>query len=237
MNYPKTISFVVLALNEADNIEETVRTITSSAYLSDIDDFELILVNDGSSDQTGILMDGISGASEKIFVVHNTRNLGFGAAYLRGLEKARMEYIMIIAGDNIMPASSIREILNNLGETDMILPFMTDAVFRERIRAIGSWSFARLINLISGTKIRYYNSMVVRRRLFTDTVIESRGYTLQAECVIKFLRKGATYIEIGVPHGFEFVRKTSSHALRPRNLLNLVYSLFKLSKDLTRSIC
>lgn len=229
---PRSISFLVLALNEAVKIEETVKTVLKAAAASTIETYELVLVNDGSNDTTGEIMDRIAGCHDHIHVVHNHRNLGFGAAYLRGVEVATQEYVMIIAGDNIMPASSITAIIDQLGSTDIVLPYMIDANSREVMRRCGSWLFTQLVNLISGNKIRYYNGMVVRKSLFTGVNILATGYSLQAETVIKFLRGGATYSEIGVVCGHASAGKASSKALRLSNLANLLRSLLHLFSEI-----
>ena len=132
-----------------------------------------------------------------------------------------------------MPASSITTILNRLGEADIILPYMTDANLRPLIRRVGSWVFARIINLMFGNRIRYYNSMVPRRDLLNRIHIEANGYSLQAECVAKLLRAGASYIQVGVPHGHG-VANTGSHALRPRNILNVFRAMLALKREVGR---
>lgn len=223
-----SVSFIVLALNEAEKIEQTVETVLEAVAASTVAAHELILVDDGSTDKTGEIMDCIADSHDHIHVVHNEQNLGFGAAYLRGVEVSTREYVMIIAGDNIMPQSSITSILDSLGPTDLVLPFMTDSSFRDPVRRYGSWFFTQLINLISGHRIRYYNGMVARRRFFSDIQIQATGYSLQAECVIKFLRAGATYREIGVICGHATAPNSSSKALRFKNLKNLMRSLVGL---------
>jgi len=224
-----SVSFIVLALNEAEMIERTVEMVIAAVAASSLLAHELILVDDGSTDRTGEIMDRIAVRLENIRVIHNESNLGFGGAYLRGVEVATQEYVMIIAGDNIMPIHSITAILDSLGSTDIVLPFMTDDSLREPLRRYGSWTFTRLINLISGYHVSYYNAMVVRRRLFARIRINATGYSLQAECVVKFFLTGATYSEIGVAFGHSNrLLAPSSKALQVRNLTNLIYSLTEL---------
>lgn len=227
-NFPKTISFVVLALNEEPFIDNTIKSVLLAAKNSKISDYEIIMVNDGSSDRTGEIMDQIAERIPKSRTIHNPVNLGLGAAYLKGVKVSSLEYIMIIAGDNIMPTTSISEIASEIGMHDMVLPYMSDDQFREPIRRYGSSGFTWLINLMSGNKIKYYNGMVVRRILFDGEVIDSTGYSLMAECVLKFLKKGATYFEVGVAHGYPILAKPNSKALKLKNLKNLFFSLIKI---------
>ena len=230
--FNKSVSFVILALNEAANIHKTFLTVSDAVSRSKLEDYELIFVNDGSSDRTGDIMDEISRQFSRTRVIHNKHNLGFGAAYLEGVKISKKEYVMIIAGDNIMPTSSITAIIDSVGQIDMVLPYMLDAEYRQIIRRLGSWGFSRLINLIFGQNIHYYNSMVVRRDLFNKESISATGYSLQAECVLKFLKKGATYLEIGVDYGYRQTQFATSHALRWKNLKNLAISLTKLIAEL-----
>jgi hypothetical protein len=64
--------------------------------------------------------------------------------------------------------------------------------------------------------------------LFSSIKVDATGYTLQAECVNKFLARGATYFEIGVEHGHRLNRNSTSHALKIKNLKNVFSSLFAL---------
>ena len=233
LQYPRTISFIVLALNEEDHIEITFQTVLDAVAYSSIDAYEVVMVYDGSTDKTGVLMGAIQATSDKVKVIHNSCNKGLGAAYIRGIEVASNEYIMIIAGDNIMPTLSISKIVDLIGTHDMILPYMTDDQFREPIRRYGSSGFTWVINKMSGNKIKYYNGMVVRRSLFEGEKIDSTGYSLMAECVLKFLGKGADFIEVGVPHGYPVATKSGSKALRIKNLVNLFFSLLRIYR-LTR---
>lgn len=228
--FPKTVSFVVLALNEEDHIDNTIETVLAAVRASQIDGFEIVMVNDGSTDRTGMLMEAQRRTLINAKVIHHEINKGLGAAYMSGIAVLSMEYVMIIAGDNIMPAASITEIINSIGNNDMVLPFMTDDQFREPIRRYGSSGFTWVINKMSGNKIRYYNGMVVRSDLFKGEKIDSTGYSLMAECVLKFLRKGADYIEVGVPHGYPLAKKSNSKALQIKNLKNLFVSLIRIYK-------
>ena len=233
--HPKTVSFIVLALNEEAFIETTVRMVIEAVKASRVEHYEIVMIDDGSTDRTGAIMDSLALRLHNIMVLHNRVNQGLGAAFIRGVGVATYEYVMIIAGDNIMPRKSITKIVNELGLTDMVLPYMTDDKYRETIRRYGSSGFTRLINLMSGHNIRYYNGMVVRRVLFAGEQIQSTGYSLMAECVIKFLAKGATYSEIGVPHEYPLLLRSNSKALRINNLMNLAGSLIRLHRAICQS--
>lgn len=226
--HPSTVSFIILALNEEYYIKNTIKTVLTAVESSSLSSFEIVMVDDGSTDRTGELMDEIAANLQNAKVIHHSTNRGLGSAYMSGIKVSTQEYIMIIAGDNIMPAKSITAIVDSVGKTDMVLPFMSDEKFRAPLRRYGSSGFTWVVNMMSGNRIKYYNGMVVRRSLFEGEVIESTGYSLMAECVLKFLNKSASYIEIGVPHGYPIADKPNSKALRLRNLCNVFISLCRI---------
>ena len=228
-----SVSFIVPALNEGRHIEKTVATILEAVAASGVSDYQIVLVDDGSTDATGRIMDQVAASrGDKIQVVHNLRNTGFGGAYKRGVTVARCDYVMIVAGDNLMPATSITTVLDQLGKADIILPYMADMKQRPLGRRIGSWGFATVINTLFGFHIHYYNSMVPRRALLNKITINTEGYALQAETIVKLLKAGYSYAEISVPHGMT-VRGGSS-ALRVKNLVNLFKDLCALIKEVRR---
>ena len=102
----KDVSFVVPALNEGRAVEETVAEIAAAAQPL-LDRFEIVLVNDGSSDDTGAIMDALAADHAHITVLHNSTNLGLGGAFRRGVEGARLEFVMMIPGDNAHPADGL----------------------------------------------------------------------------------------------------------------------------------
>jgi dolichol-phosphate mannosyltransferase len=232
MNNEPTVSFIVLALNEERHIEATIGTVVSAVGSSRVTEYEMVLVNDGSTDRTGPLMDEAARQNPRLRVVHNKHNLGFGGAYKRGVAAARGEYVMIVAGDNAMPVTSITTILNHLGEADIIFPYVTDAKDRPLVRRVGSRGFTTVINKLFGLRLRYYNSMVPRRELLNKITIKTDGYASQAEGSIKMIRAGASYIEVGVVHGH--ASGGGSSAVRPKNLLKVFKAVLALIRELRR---
>ena len=112
------ISFIVPALNEDNNIEQVVAQI-STASAGRVSECEIILIDDGSTDRTGQLMDEMARRDPRIRVVHNEKNLGLGLTYRKGVALARLEYVMGIWGDNIMPTESLVSIIERAGEADV----------------------------------------------------------------------------------------------------------------------
>lgn len=219
-----SVSFVVPALNEERNIEGAARTCHAAAE-GLVSDYEIILVNDGSRDRTGAVMDDLARTSPQIRVVHNPRNLGFGGAFKAGLAVARMEYVVRICGDDQVPVVGVRRILAEIGNADLVIPYIANpAEFRSWGRRFGSWGFTTLVNGLFGLRVPYYNHCVVFRRDAVQGIrIATDGFAYQAEAVVKLLRAGYTFVPIGINDMARIHGKST--ALRPRNLLKVVRAI------------
>jgi glycosyltransferase involved in cell wall biosynthesis len=219
-----SISFIVPALNEERNIAGAVRTCEEAAD-GIASEYEIILVDDGSQDGTGELMDDMARANPNVRVVHNPRNLGFGGAFKAGLAVVTMDYVVRVCGDDQVPVAGVRRILGEIGKADFVVPFIANpAEFRSYGRRFGSWGFTRLVNLLFGLRVPYYNHCVVFRRDAVQSIrIATDGFAYQAEALVKLLRAGYSFTPIGVNDIARIHGKST--ALRPKNLLRVVHAL------------
>src|SRR5262245_41475130 len=120
-----SVSFVVLALNEQRVVEQVVREIHTTVD-GLIDTYEIILINDGSKDRTGEIMEMLSRELTNTRVLHNNPNRGLGGSYKRGVEESRHDYVMMLCRDGGLPASSLPAILGKLGTADSRIPYLTN---------------------------------------------------------------------------------------------------------------
>ncbi|MEQ8641166.1 MAG: glycosyltransferase family 2 protein [Alphaproteobacteria bacterium] len=226
-NRGANLTIVVAALNEEVLIRSVVTEIIE-AVEPRVAEYEIILVNDGSRDATGAIMDDMAKSSPRLRVVHNETNQGLGAIYRHGLGLARYEYYMLMCGDGGVPASSLPPMLDALGRADIVLPYVTNLRrIKSPMRFFASRCYTGLLNLMFRQKVKYYNGLPIHR---TDLVrairVTSTGFAFQGEILIKLLKAGCTRFEVPI-EGAE--RAGKSMALRPRNLLNVVSTLAKLS--------
>jgi len=225
-----SVSFIVFALNEEMNIEATVQTIRNAVRGGVVQDYQVVLVDDGSTDSTGAIMDRLASTDERISSVHNERNLGPGGAYKRGADAARCDYLMAIAGDNAAPAESIRATIEHLGEADIINSYCANPEIRSFTRRIGSRAFTTLINLLFGYRLPYYNGPVVLRKQIIGMTISSNGYAFFAEMLVKLLKNGSSYVNVGVLHSVD--TNTCSSALKPKNLFKVFQEVVRLVRTM-----
>lgn len=222
------ISFFVPCLNEEANVEATLDTIVAACGPSGRT-YEIIVVDDHSSDRTVEVVGEYCHRFPNlpISLITHPRTRGLGRNYLDTARRAGGRYYMLVNGDNVEPASSIRKIIGRLGEAEMIIPYFTGDR-RGGGRRILSRLFTGLVNLLGGQRIRYYNGPVAHLRANVARCrVETGGFAYQAEIIISLLRRGATYLEIEVENIDR--QAGASKAFRWKNFQGIAASLSRIA--------
>lgn len=228
----KSISLIVPALNERAVVGDVLRDIyreTAAAFAV----FEIIAINDGSTDDTGSLMDEFAANNEFVSVIHNNGNIGLGASFQVGLAQAKLNYVMLLCGDGGLPARSLPAIYDKVGTADLVIPYMQNLKFiKTPTRYILSRTYVNLLNLIFGFRLRYYNGLPVYRRLLLKAItIRSAGFGFQGEILVKLLKSGCTFVQVGVDGAEE---TGNSSALRFKNIISVGRTFVHLILEIIR---
>lgn len=193
-----TLSVIMPALNEEANITAAVRE-TVQAIGDRFREYELLLLNDGSQDQTGHIMDKLATENPRIRVAHNPRPRGLGGVYKQGLAMARFEYVIMVPGDNENPGSALIGLFDTLGSADIVIPFHTNPEARSLLRRAVSRAYTTLLNVLFGQRLKYYHGTVIHRCENLRTItINTDSFSYQSEALIKLLRAGKSCVEVGV---------------------------------------
>ena len=226
-----SISILVPAYNEDVVVGNVIRETWAIADRL-IHRYEIILIDDGSTDDTGSIMDRLAREQTHTRVLHNHPNLGFGAAYMRGAAEARFDYLMLVCGDGGLPTPNLPAIIRTIGTADIVVPHMRNLKqIKTPFRYAISRAYTIFLNLLTGLRLHYYNGLAVHRReLVNRTKIRSSGFGFQAELLIKLLKSGCSYVEIGVDGAAKHQQR--SVLLRPRNILNVLWTCIILAREL-----
>jgi len=232
-------SIIIPALNESFFIEKTVNQVINAIPAEK--EFEIILINDCSSDDTGTIMDNIALDKENICVIHNRVNMNLGGSYKIGVENARGIYVIMVPGDNSFSSSSINEVLEAYDEADIIIPVYKNLKeFRSYVRTVISQLFTFIINTTFRLNVSYFNGIVLHKRSNLNLInLNSNSFFYQAEAIVRLLKKGSSYVELSVitlDHNHEGSEHKSS-ALRLKNIyavikdyIVLIYHVYKKNK-------
>jgi dolichol-phosphate mannosyltransferase len=228
-------SFIVPALNEESVVDGVVRDIWATVERL-MGTYEIILIDDGSTDRTGEIMDRLAFELPNVRVIHNETNLGLGASYQRGVAEARLDYVMMLCGDGGLPAASLPPIIEKIGTADIVVPYMTNLKqIKTPMRYLISRSYTNLLNLLSGQRLNYYNGLPVHRRaLLKQITMTSSGFGFQGEILVKLLKSGCTFVLVGVL-GAEATNKSS--VFRIRNVASVATTLLTLIRLVIELSC
>lgn len=221
-----TLSVIIPALNEEGNLAAAVATVLR-AIDDRFADYELLIVDDGSTDHTGAIADELAVGNPHIRVIHNPRNMGFGYNYNRGVELARMEYVTMFPGDNEIPGEAIRTILNAVGSADIVVPYIATPSVRSGSRQVISAAFVALVNFLFGLHLRYFNGPCVHRRsLLLSVPMRTHGFAYMAAILVRLIRSGCSYVE--VPMSLQARQHGRSKAFKLKNIVSVLSTLGEL---------
>ncbi|MBT3583778.1 MAG: glycosyltransferase family 2 protein [Halobacteriovoraceae bacterium] len=230
MHREKDISIVVPAFNEEKNLEDTIDMI--EGLFADWKDYEILIVDDGSKDQTLDIAHKRAASSDKIRVIIHHKNLGRGTALNRGFNEARFEYLISINAKKDTCTRELSKIIEKLGCADLVLSYQLNSNERPVFRYFLSVLYLKFVNTLFGLNLKYYNgSSIIPKKLFESTSIKTTGYAYETELLVSLLKKQHTYCEVGVVDIFEKGRR--SRAFRFKNIVSVFFVLVRLFFKMT----
>ena len=152
MKDKRLISIVVPVYNEEEALPlfyQQMRDILDSLT----DHYEVIFVDDGSSDQTAAIIDSFSSENPAVCALHFSRNFGHQAALCAGLQHAKGDYTITMDGDGQHPPKLIPELVR-LADSgyDIVLTQRIDKESRSSFKKWSSETFYKLLNKVSDTQ-------------------------------------------------------------------------------------
>lgn len=196
----KDITILIPAYNEEKNITDVVKQL-ERVVPNYTPDYEILILDDGSTDRTKDIADGLAKKNKQIRVIHHTKNLGFGATIKEGIAEAKKTYITGLPGDNDTAITLIEDFLQQLGSADLLIGVMTDNTERSPIRRVLSGTFVIVMNALFGLQLTYYNGYIAcKTALLRSIPMKSDGFAIFAEMKVRLLSRGVTHKEIPFAH-------------------------------------
>jgi len=221
----KSVSFVYPAFNEEENIAEAVRRAVEAAALVGLDEFEVIVVDDGSADGTWSLLENIARDEPRLRPIRHDQNRGYAAALRTGFTAARFPLVFYSDSDNQFDIREIRYLLPLAERFDIVTGFRIYR-FDHLTRLVLSWGFNLLVRILFRIPVRDIDCAfkIFRREIFDKIEIESQRFFVDTEILAKAKALGLTMTEIGVRH---YPRIAGQSTVRP---IHILYTLRELAK-------
>jgi glycosyltransferase involved in cell wall biosynthesis len=198
-----SISAVLPAYNEEAIIERTVRHV--AGVLSGlVEDYEVIVANDGSRDRTGAILAELAQREPdlRLRVVSHERNCGYGAALASGFDAAHKDLIFLTDGDKQFDVSELADFLPAMDEqTDLVIGWRRHRA-DPPMRLLNAWGWKMLVNTLFGYTARDVDCAfkLFRRQVWDSLSVHARGATFSAEFLVKARRLGYRVKELPVSH-------------------------------------
>jgi len=203
-----TLSIFFPMWNEEEYIHRAVRAAKEICddlvEAGEIGDYELIVVDDASTDRTGELADDLAAADTHIRVVHHPSNRRLGGSIKSGFAAATGDLVLYTDAD--LPFEMIELVrairVMRTYEADIVSAYRLDRTGEGPRRAVYSWVYNWLIQLSFGTRLRDINFAfkLCRRCVLDHVTLSSEGSFIDAELVIRAQKAGFSIVQIGVDY-------------------------------------
>lgn len=228
-NAPLDLTLFVSCYNEAPYIQETLETVSDAVRQLGLR-YEIIVIDDVSKDKScEVVAKYIAEHPEEQIVLRaNKRNKGLAQNYIDGAFLGRGKYYRLVCGDNGEPTESLLAVFRAIGSADMVVPYYLGVEGKGLKRLIISSTYTKLINLITGNRLHYYNGLAVHLRYnVMRWHSNTRGFGFQADILCLLIDLGFTYTEVPITASEH--RKGPSNALTLRNLLSVAHTIFAIA--------
>ena len=157
LNKKKSVSIIITAYNEEKNISYFLNKLIKN--LKNID-YEILIVNDCSNDNTYKLIKNFSKKNKNTKIINNTKNLGFGESFKKGVKLSKKKFIILLPGDGETNSRMIFNEFRKLNDYKTTLIFAWKNQKRSYFRKITSLIYTKLINLSFNTEFKYFNGPI-----------------------------------------------------------------------------
>lgn len=189
----RSVSCTILAYNEEETLEEAVSDVHAGLSAFGDREFEILLVDDGSTDRTCAIARELEGRYPELRLIRHGRNLGPGSAILTGIRNSRCDVICFHAADQQLDFREVAGFIPLLDDCDIVIGSRSGRPGYTQARLLTSKVYIALAQQLFG--LRGYDDFnflyLYRRELFDDMPIDSDGVFLCTEIFVRALDRGA----------------------------------------------
>ena len=195
-----SLSLVFPAYNEALNVERAVAE--ARRVLEKVAErYEIIVVDDGSADDTGKIIERLSKENGQVVPVHHPKNLGYGAAVCSGFAQARFDYVFFTDSDLQFNLDEIERLIEWIDRFDIVTGYRVKRADPLH-RRLNAWAWGTLVRFLFGIKVRDIDCAfkLFHRRVFDIITPTSGGAMVNTEILALATKYGFTIQEVPVSH-------------------------------------
>ena len=224
--------------NEEEYLE---RAVNAATEISDelmaagtITDYEVVIVDDASTDATPRLADEASAANPRVKVVHHPVNRKLGGSMKSGFAASKGDIVLYTDADLPFDMRELHKALRLMHqyEADVVAAYRFDRTGEGYVRVIYSFFYNLLVRVLFGCRFRDVNFAfkLVRRGVLDRVTLRSEGSFIDAELMVSARKMGMEVVQFGVDY-FPRTRGVSTLS-SPRVILKILKEAFALRRDL-----
>lgn len=183
----RDLTVIIPVYNEEEAIRETLDELLP---FIERNDWQLIVVNDGSNDGTDAILEHFI---NRLRVIRHPYNRGYGAALKTGIRASKSELLAIYDSDGQHRPEDLLQLYNEASELDMVIGERAAGSRVDLFRVPGKWLLTRAANLIVGRKITDINSgLRVFRRTFIKKILHlmPEGFSFTSTSTVAAMKMG-----------------------------------------------
>ncbi|MDQ1426410.1 MAG: hypothetical protein QOD72_3908 [Acidimicrobiaceae bacterium] len=235
-----SLTFFFPMWNEEEMILRTIGAAHETAgdliAAGDIGDYEILVVDDASTDATGKIADDIAAQDPRVRVVHHAENRKLGGSVRTGLDEAKCDLILYTDADMPFDLADLGKALRlmRVYDADIVSAYRFDRTGEGARRALYSHLYNWLVKTLLQLRIRDVNFAfkVIKRDVLDHIELVSEGSFIDVELLAKAQRRGFHIIQFGVDY-FPRARGTSTLS-SPAVIGKIVRELVALVPSLRR---
>lgn len=217
------------ALNEERNIAAAISN-TIKAFKDFNINGEIIVVNDGSRDNTKNIVNSIMQKDKRVRLLKHEAPKGIGASFWEGVDNAKGDIIVMLPGDNENDPWEILRYYRMLEHVDIVIPFVYNKRVRSLFRNILSYLYRFIINTTFLVNFNYTNGTILyRRSMLKELDYRSNSFFFQTDILIRTVKKGYLFAE--VPYRIDLRKEGISKAVTFPSLLKVMRGYLRLVRD------
>ncbi len=200
LNYQFSVSVVTPIYNEEEIVVQAIQQ--NLEVLNQLQcNYEVIVVNDGSTDKSHELLDQHFATISNVKIIHRAKNEGFGCAIIYGIQKANKDYILCIPSDNPLSLSMLKNFATAAKKADIIVGYRNGRNGYTPMMRLNAKVFHGVVTTLFNIHLRDFNWIhMYSRKIFAEHKIkvQSTGIFMLAEILIRAKKEGCTFQEIFV---------------------------------------
>ena len=195
------LSVFLPTYNEEGNIEN-VTSQTKAALAKVASKWEIIIVEDGSSDKTPVITDKIARSDKHIRVIHHKPNRGYGGALKTGFGAAKYEWVAFMDSDGQFDFGEIDKFIVKKDEADLVLGYRKKRA-DSLMRKVFTFGWSLIARILLGLSVRDYSCgfKMIKKSVYEALLpLVGEEKVTQIEMLVKAKKMGFRFAEVGVNH-------------------------------------